>query len=96
MMMSCHNSSWLAADDGTPAGKGGATPSSGPRRWDEVDLEDIERTAKAIAQNAAPSSSQNAELASRMAAEAAALEADQQDVLGLGRINTQNCTLVRT
>lgn len=84
------------SEGGLPHGRGGAILSSGPRRWDEVDLEDIERTATAIARNAAPSNSENADLASRMAAQAAALEADQQDVLGLGRINTQNCSLVCT
>lgn len=75
------------------AGKGPRV-ASGPIRWDEVDTEELERIALAIARNAMPQNSENSDIAARMAAQAAALQMDQQDILGLGRIDTQNCSLV--
>ncbi|KAK9814628.1 hypothetical protein WJX72_008970 [[Myrmecia] bisecta] len=66
----------------------------GPAVWEDVDPEELERIAVTVSRNAIPSS-ENAEVASRLAMQAAALEADNQDPLGLGRIDTRNLLLVR-
>ena len=47
-----------------------------------------------MSRSAMPSSSDNSELANRLAMQAAALEADNMDPLGLGRIDTQVLGLV--
>lgn len=55
----------------------------------------LEGIAVAVSRNAMPSNSDNSELANRLAMQAAALEADNMDPLGLGRIDTQGLSLVR-
>ncbi len=55
----------------------------------------LERIAVNVSRSAMPSSSDNSELANRLAMQAAALEADNMDPLGLGRIDTQVLGLVR-
>ena len=54
----------------------------------------LERVAVNVSRSAMPSSSDNSELANRLAMQAAALEADNMDPLGLGRIDTQVLGLV--
>jgi len=81
-------------DTGEGRSKGLRMPT-GPLRWDEVDAEELDRIALAIVRNAMPQNGENSNTASRMAAEAAALQKDQQDLLGLGRIDTQSCCLVQ-
>ena len=54
----------------------------------------LERIAVNVSRSAMPSSSDNSELANRLAMQAAALEADNMDPLGLGRIDTQVLGLV--
>ena len=65
----------------------------GPRPWSSQPQE-IERVAVGIAQSLMPSTEENTELASRLAAQAAALDVDNTDILGLGCIDTQSYTLV--
>lgn len=56
----------------------------------------LERIAVNVSRNAMPSNSDNSELANRLAMQAAALEADNLDPLGLGRIDSQGMSLVRS
>ena len=66
----------------------------GPAKWEEVDGDDVQRIALNISRSAVPAA-ENSEVASRLAMQAAALEADNLDPLGLGRIDTRQLTLVR-
>lgn len=66
----------------------------GPANWDEVDGDDVQRIALNISRSAVPAA-ENSEVASRLAMQAAALEADNLDPLGLGRIDNRQLTLVR-
>lgn len=66
----------------------------GPAKWDEVDGDDVQRIALNISRSAVPAA-ENSEVASRLAMQAAALEADNLDPLGLGRIDNRQLTLVR-
>ena len=50
----------------------------------------------AVSRSAMPSNADNSELANRLAMQAAALEADNLDPLGLGRIDGQALCLVST
>ena len=92
--MSC--GALAAAVEGAGEERLGPAPAalSRPGQWDEVDAEELERIALAIARNAMPQSSENSDIAARMAAQLAAAQMDQLDILGLGRIDTQNCSLV--
>ena len=65
----------------------------GPGKWEEVDMDDVQRIALNISRSAVPAA-ENAEVASRLAMQAAALEADNLDPLGLGRIDSRQLTLV--
>ncbi len=65
----------------------------GPGNWEEVDVDDVQRIALNISRSAVPAA-ENAEVASRLAMQAAALEADNLDPLGLGRIDSRQLTLV--
>ncbi len=66
----------------------------GPAAWEEVDTEELERIAVNIMRSVVPST-ENLEVGARLAMQAAAMEADNQDPLGLGRIDTRQLALVR-
>lgn len=57
-------------------------------------LSQLERVAVNVSRNAMPSNADNSELANRLAMQAAALEADNLDPLGLGRIDGHALSLV--
>lgn len=65
----------------------------GPAAWEEVDTEELERIAVNIMRSVVPST-ENLEVGARLAMQAAAMEADNQDPLGLGRIDTRQLALV--
>lgn len=65
----------------------------GPATWDEVDLKDLERVMLSVTSKAMPSTD-NKEIASRLAMQAAALEAENSDPLGLGQIDSRQINLV--
>lgn len=67
----------------------------GPAAWDEVDTEELERIAVNIMRSVVPSN-ENLEVGARLAMQAAAMEADNLDPLGLGRIDTRHFDLVRS
>ncbi|KAK9917910.1 hypothetical protein WJX75_009504 [Coccomyxa subellipsoidea] len=81
---------------GTPQGSRGAQEPffDGPAAWEEVDTEELERIAVNIMRSVVPST-ENLEVGARLAMQAAAMEADNQDPLGLGRIDTRQLALVR-
>lgn len=67
----------------------------GPASWEEVDTEELERIAVNIMRSVVPST-ENLEVGARLAMQAAAMEADNNDPLGLGRIDTRQLALVRS
>ena len=66
----------------------------GPQSWEEVDVEELERIAVNIARSAVPST-ESLEVGARLAMQAAAMEAESADPLGLGRVDTRALALVR-
>ena len=66
----------------------------GPQAWEEVDAEELERVAVNIARAAVPST-ESLEVGARLAMQAAAMEAESADPLGLGRVDTRGLALVR-
>jgi hypothetical protein len=78
-----------------PQGSRGAQEPffDGPAAWEEVDTEELERIAVNIMRSVVPST-ENLEVGARLAMQAAAMEADNQDPLGLGRIDTRQLALV--
>lgn len=66
----------------------------GPTTWEEVDFEDLKRIALQICSSSVPSTD-HAEAASRLAMQAANLDAETLDPLALGRIDTRQLQLVR-
>ena len=66
----------------------------GPQAWEEVDAEELERIAVNIARAAVPST-ESLEVGARLAMQAAAMEAESADPLGLGRVDTRGLALVR-
>ncbi|EIE27758.1 hypothetical protein COCSUDRAFT_64368 [Coccomyxa subellipsoidea C-169] len=81
---------------GTPQGSQGPQEPffDGPAAWEEVDTEELERIAVNIMRSVVPST-ENLEVGARLAMQAAAMEADNQDPLGLGRIDTRQLALIR-
>ena len=69
-------------------------PYTGAHAEQCLSMAQLERVAVNVSRSAMPSSSDNSELANRLAMQAAALEADNMDPLGLGRIDTQVLGLV--
>ncbi|KAL3158707.1 hypothetical protein ABBQ32_011445 [Trebouxia sp. C0010 RCD-2024] len=67
---------------------------SGPRSWEEVEENESQRVSLNISSHAVPSND-SGEAAARLAWQAAALEAENQDPLGLGRIDAHGLRLVR-
>ncbi|CAL8463713.1 g3247 [Coccomyxa elongata] len=82
--------------DGTLQGSRGPQEPffDGPAAWEEVDTEELERIAVNIMRSVVPST-ENLEVGARLAMQAAAMEADNQDPLGLGRIDTRQLALIR-
>ena len=66
---------------------------SGPRSWEEVEENESQRVSLNISSHAVPSND-SGEAAARLAWQAAALEAENQDPLGLGRIDAHGLRLV--
>ena len=66
----------------------------GPDTWDKVDMQDLDRVMVRVTTAAMPSTD-NKELASRLAMQAAAHEAENSDPLGLGQIDSRQINLVR-
>eukprot|EP00891_Asterochloris_glomerata_P008851 jgi/Astpho2/8851/fgenesh1_pg.00129_%23_37_t len=66
----------------------------GPVVWDNVDSQELQRVALNVCTHAVPSNDAG-ETASRLAMQAAALESDNQDPLGQGRIDTTVLGLAR-
>lgn len=65
----------------------------GPRNWEEVEEHESQRVSLSISSHAVPSND-SGEAAARLAWQAAALEAENQDPLGLGRIDAHGLRLV--
>lgn len=65
----------------------------GPTTWEEVERSDLDRVMVSVTSAAMPSTD-NKELASRLAMQAAAHEAENSDPLGLGIIDTRKISLV--
>ena len=65
----------------------------GPRTWEEVEENESQRVSLNISTHAVPSND-SGEAAARLAWQAAALEADSQDPLGMGRIDAHGLRLV--
>ncbi|KAA6419700.1 MAG: hypothetical protein FRX49_10424, partial [Trebouxia sp. A1-2] len=66
----------------------------GPRTWEEVEENESQRVSLSISTHAVPSND-SGEAAARLAWQAAVLESDNQDPLGLGRIDGHGLRLVR-
>lgn len=66
---------------------------NGPRSWEEVEENESQRVSLSISSHAVPSND-SGEAAARLAWQAAALEAENQDPLGLGRIDAHGLRLV--
>lgn len=66
----------------------------GPATWDEVDMQDLDKVMLRVTSAAMPSTD-NKELASRLAMQSAAHEAENSDPLGLGQIDSRQINLVR-
>ena len=66
----------------------------GPQAWEEVDAEELERIAVNIARAAVPST-ESLEVGARLAMQAAAMEAESADPLGLGHVDTRGLALVQ-
>ena len=75
------------ASDGPPG-------FDGPRSWEEVEENESQRVSLSISSHAVPSND-SGEAAARLAWQAAALEAENQDPLGLGRVDAHGLRLVR-
>ena len=65
----------------------------GPRTWEEVEENESQRVSLSISTHAVPSND-SGEAAARLAWQAAVLESDNQDPLGLGRIDGHGLRLV--
>ena len=65
----------------------------GPRAWEEVEDTESQRVSLNIATHAVPSND-SGEAAARLAWQAAVLESENQDPLGLGRIDAHGLRLV--
>lgn len=65
----------------------------GPRTWEEVEENESHRVSLSISTHAVPSND-SGEAAARLAWQAAVLESDNQDPLGLGRIDAHGLRLV--
>ena len=65
----------------------------GPRTWNEVEETESQRMSLNISTHAVPSND-SGEAAARLAWQAAVLESDSQDPLGLGRIDAHGLRLV--
>lgn len=65
----------------------------GPRAWEEVEDTESQRMSLNIATHAVPSND-SGEAAARLAWQAAVLESENQDPLGLGRIDAHGLRLV--
>lgn len=65
----------------------------GPSTWEEVDTMDLERVMVRVTSAAMPSTD-NKEMASRLAMQAAAHQAENSDPLGLGQIDHRQIQLV--
>ena len=65
----------------------------GPRSWEEVEENESQRVSLSISSHAVPSND-SGEAAARLAWQAAALEAENQDPLGLGRVDAHGLRLV--
>lgn len=74
------------ASDGLPG-------YDGPRSWEEVEENESQRVSLNISSHAVPSND-SGEAAARLAWQAAALEAENQDPLGLGRVDAHGLRLV--
>ena len=70
-----------------------STGFDGPRSWEEVEEIESQRVSLSISSHAVPSND-SGEAAARLAWQAAALEAENQDPLGLGRIDAHGLRLV--
>lgn len=79
---------------GTQNGNRSEAFFDGPQAWEEVDAEELERIAVNIARAAVPST-ESLEVGARLAMQAAAMEAESADPLGLGRVDTRGLALVR-
>lgn len=66
----------------------------GPTRWDAVDMAELNRVMLRVTAAAMPSTD-NKDVGTRLAMQAAALEVDNHDLLGLGRIDPRHLSLVR-
>ena len=66
---------------------------NGPRSWEEVEENESQRVSLSISSHVVPSND-SGEAAARLAWQAAALEAENQDPLGLGRIDAHGLRLV--
>lgn len=73
--------------DDSPAG------FDGPRTWEEVEENESQRVSLSISTHAVPSND-TGEAAARLAWQAAVMESDNQDPLGLGRIDGHGLRLV--
>lgn len=67
----------------------------GPRAWEEVEDTESQRVSLSISTHAVPSND-SGEAAARLAWQAAVLESENQDPLGLGRIDAHGLRLVRS
>lgn len=65
----------------------------GPRTWEDVEENESQRVSLSISTHAVPSND-SGEAAARLAWQAAVLESDNQDPLGLGRIDGHGLRLV--
>ena len=65
----------------------------GPATWEEVDTSELKRIALQICSSSVPSTD-HTEAASRLAMQAANLDADTLDPLALGRVDTRQLQLV--
>ena len=72
---------------------GGLPGFDGPRSWEEVEENESHRVSLSISSHAVPSND-SGEAAARLAWQAAALEAENQDPLGLGRVDAHGLRLV--
>lgn len=84
-----------AADSGDENNVADSRPASfdGPRAWNEVEEAEGQRVSLNISTHAIPSND-SGEAAARLAWQAAMLESDSQDLLGLGRIDAHGLRLV--
>lgn len=80
----------LEEEDGQPAD---TNEFDGPRAWEDVEETESQRVSLSISTHAVPSND-SGEAAARLAWQAAVLESENQDPLGLGRIDAHGLRLV--